>query len=311
MCCDADSAMYLAKQRGRDRFEIFDDLSRAAAAERVLVEGALRNALGPPSRRQAELSVAYQPVFDLSDGHLAGFEALARLTSEDGTTIPPDAFIPVAENTGLISELGSTVLDLGLAGLARWRADHPHAERPATLAVNLSARQAHQSDLQEVVMGTLAAHGLHPADLTLELTESILLDTGSAGLGQLSALRDAGVGIAIDDFGTGYASLQYLTTLPITSLKVDKSFTGGLPGDETSSTIVRAIAALAAELGLTCVIEGIETMSQLAALPVGVLGQGYLLGRPTQVLADVVEWSPVRIAAVDGVRELAHPLLHG
>ncbi|MEO5834464.1 MAG: EAL domain-containing protein [Nakamurella sp.] len=290
---DADSAMYLAKQRGRDRFEIFDELSREEAARLAVVERALRNALGPEAQRQARLRVAFQPMFDLTDGHLVGFEALARLTSADGTSIPPDAFIPVAENTGMISGLGATVLDLGLAGLAQWRADHADAV-PATLAVNLSARQAHQSDLHDLVIGTLAKYGLGPADLTLELTESILLDTGSAGMLQLSVLHDAGVGIAIDDFGTGYASLRYLTTLPISSVKVDRSFTAGLPTDETDATIVRAIAGLAAELGLTCVVEGIETTSQLAALPAGVLGQGYLLGRPTLEPADVAPWSPFR-----------------
>ncbi|WP_196073089.1 putative bifunctional diguanylate cyclase/phosphodiesterase [Nakamurella alba] len=277
---DADAAMYLAKQHGRDRFEIFDDSLRAEVAGRDRVEHALREALGLEPATGARLSVAYQPQYDLTDGRLVGFEALARLIDSSGANIPPDQFVPVAEARGLIAPLGATVLEVSLGDLAVWHRTHPDGPAPK-LAVNFSARQAQQADLSELVLSSLRRHDLSPSDLTLELTESILLETGSSGMRQLGTLHEAGVGIAIDDFGTGYASLSYLATLPISSLKVDRSFTAGMPHEKASATIVRSIAALAAELGLSCVVEGIETERQLAALPAGVLGQGYLLGRPS------------------------------
>ena len=149
------------------------------------------------------------------------------------------------------------------------------------MAVNLSAREAQNADMPSLVLAALARHGLQPADLVLELTESVLVEAGSDTLAQLIALRDGGVKIAIDDFGTGYASLRYLAVLPVDAVKVDRSFTAGLPTDATSVTIVRAVARLAAEMGLACIVEGVETEQQLNALPPGVRGQGFLLGRPT------------------------------
>jgi predicted signal transduction protein with EAL and GGDEF domain len=274
---DADAAMYLAKQRGKNRFEVFDDTLRSDVIERI--EGVLRSALTADDPSSAELSVAYHPVFDLALGRLVGFEALARLTDGEGVSIPPDSFIPVAEDTGLITNLGERVLNVSLDELVRWRAGQVTGS-PATMAVNLSARQVQRADMPSLVRSLLRAHGLHPGDLTLELTESVLLEAGSSTLRQLTELRESGVRIAIDDFGTGYASLRYLATLPVTDVKVDQSFTAGLPHDATSAKIVRSVAALAADLKLGCVVEGIETEAQLAALPVGVLGQGYLLGRP-------------------------------
>lgn len=208
------------------------------------------------------------------------FAALARLTDAEGGPIPPDTFISVAEDSGLIAGLGEAVLDTALEGLVRWRSTHTGTPA-ATMGVNFSARQAQHVDMPALVLAALGRHGLQPADLTLELTESVLLEAGSSTLRQLTELHDAGVGISIDDFGTGYASLHYLTTLPVSSVKVDKSFTAGLLTNASSATVVRAVAALAAELGLGCTVEGIENEQQLNALPAGTLGQGFLLGRPT------------------------------
>ena len=213
---------------------------------------------------------------------MVGFEALARLTDALGNQIPPDTFIPIAEETGLIAKLGEAVLNAALDGLSLWRKRHPDA-RPAVVHVNLSARQAQQADMPAVVRNALVRHGLEPADLILELTESILLQAGSSAIRQLTELHRAGVGIAIDDFGTGYASLRYLAILPISVVKVDRTFTAAMLTDTTSATIVRAIAALSAEMGLSCIVEGIESTEQLAALPAGMHGQGYLLGRPAAV----------------------------
>ncbi len=279
---DADAAMYLAKQRGKDRLEVFDEEMRSDTAERAHVELALRAAFRPGGPSRSELTVAYQPILDLCTGNLFGFEALARLTDNEGLSIPPDDFIPIAEETGLITDLGEAVLDAALGGLVRWRAQHLN-EVPARMHVNISARQAQRADMPMTVDAALARHGLQPSDLILELTESVLLQAGSSALRQLTELHDTGVGIAIDDFGTGYASLRYLATLPVSSVKVDKTFTNAMLTDSISATIVRAIAALAADMGLSCIVEGIETDQQLVALPAGVLGQGYLLGRPSAV----------------------------
>jgi predicted signal transduction protein with EAL and GGDEF domain len=277
---DADAAMYLAKQRGKDRVEVYDGTLHADLLERRRVEHALRSALAPGGPWHPHLGVAYQPVIDLSDGRLVSFEALARLTDSEGQPIPPDTFISVAEDTGLIAGLGEAVLNTAMDGLVRWRCAHSVLPA-ATMAVNFSARQAQHVDMATLVREALTRHGLQPADLTLELTESVLLEAGSSTLQQLTELHTSGVAISIDDFGTGYASLHYLTTLPVSSVKVDKSFTAGLLTDANSATIVRAVAALAAEMGLACIVEGIETEHQLTSLPAGTLGQGFLLGRPT------------------------------
>ncbi|MGV8874292.1 MAG: putative bifunctional diguanylate cyclase/phosphodiesterase [Rhodococcus sp. (in: high G+C Gram-positive bacteria)] len=286
---DADSAMYRAKQLGKDRIELFDDALRANALERAYIEQTLRGALDSEGRGAATLSVAYQPVYDLDSRQLASFEALARLRDDNGVNITPDRFIPVAEDTGLISELGERVLDDALGTLVRWRAANPPtsaSDSPVTMAVNLSARQAQHVDIFEVVGSALGRHRMVPGDLILEITESVLLESGSSVLRQLGELRTSGVGIAIDDFGTGFASLRYLATLPVSSVKIDRSFTSTMTSDATSSSIVRAIINLARDLRLGCVVEGIETLDQLDALPVSVQGQGYLLGRPAEIPFD-------------------------
>ncbi|MDV8024947.1 putative bifunctional diguanylate cyclase/phosphodiesterase [Rhodococcus sp. IEGM 1330] len=287
---DADSAMYRAKQLGKDRIELFDDALRANALERSYIEQTLRGALDPEHRGAATLTVAYQPVYDLGSRVLMSFEALARLRDDDGAGITPDRFIPVAEDTGLISELGERVLDDALGTLVRWRAANPRGSEfaiPVTMAVNLSARQAQHMDMAAVVGAALGRHRMAPEDLVLELTESVLLESGSSMLRQLGELRELGVGIAIDDFGTGFASLRYLATLPVSAVKIDRSFTATMTSDETSSSIVRAIINLARDLHLGCVVEGIETLAQLDALPSSVQGQGYLLGRPDEIPSNI------------------------
>ena len=282
---DADTAMYRAKQRGRNRIELFDDTLRADVVERAHIEQTLRDALDHHHPGPTALSVAYQPVYQLGSGRLTSFEALARLRDATGAFIDPDQFIPVAEDTGLIAALGERILDDSLAMLVRWRAAHPPTsttDPPVTVAVNQSARRAQHANMPAVVAAALLRHGLRPADLVLELTESVLLDSGSSTLRQLVELHASGVGIAIDDFGTGYASLSYLATLPVSAVKIDRSFTASMTSNPVSGSIVRAIIALARELNLGCVVEGIETTDQLRALPGTVQGQGYLLGRPDQ-----------------------------
>ncbi|MBC7678156.1 MAG: EAL domain-containing protein, partial [Pseudorhodobacter sp.] len=291
---DADSAMYRAKRDGRDGTVLFEASQREETVHRARVEALLRRTLAGGGLGDA-LRVEYQPVFRLATGQAVGVEALARLTGDDGVEVPPEEFVAIAEQGVLVTALSEAVLEQSLADLARWRRASPFADR-LRVAVNLSARQAQDPSLSRRVLGRLEAAGLVTTDLVLELTETVLLTAGLPVLTQLRELRAAGVNIAIDDFGTGYASLRYLATLPVTALKVDRSFTAGLPHDGTCATIVKAVIGLAEDLGLACVVEGIETAEQLSALPPGVLGQGFLLGRP--VSADrAAELMPEWVAA--------------
>jgi PAS domain S-box-containing protein len=216
----------------------------------------------------------------------------------EGRAIAPDVFIPLAEDNGLIAPLGRRVLETACGDLAGWHARHP-SRRGLGVSVNLSARQADLTDLTAEVRDALACTGLAATLLTVELTETVLVEAGHATLAALHTLREMGVRIAIDDFGTGYAGLRHLAQLPITGLKIDKSFTMGLPDDPTSVTIVRTIASLARDLDLSCVAEGIETDAQLLALPSGLVGQGWLLGRPV---------SCAEIDALLGDRSFGRPL---
>jgi predicted signal transduction protein with EAL and GGDEF domain len=287
---DADSAMCRAKALGKDRCEIFDEHLRVEAVERGRVEKLLRTALaakghtspaGHPSgvarRPVGELWVAYQPIIDLKTERIEGVEALARLTDSEGRSVSPEYFIPIAEDTGLIGPLGRFVLEQACQDLGTWQRT---LAAPLGVSVNLSARQAGLAGLVEQVESALHAGQIPPGQLTLEVTETVLLEAGQSTMTALHALRTLGVLISIDDFGTGYASLRYLTQLPVTGVKVDRSFTMGLPDDPTSNAIVQSVAGLARELSLSCVVEGIETIEQLQALPSGVHGQGFLLGRP-------------------------------
>ena len=270
---NADLAMYHAKRRGKDRHELYDDSMRRRSTAQADMEAAIRRAL-----EDGAVEAHYQPVVEL-DGHgVVGVEALARIRRPDGTLLLPGDFIPVAEDTGLIVPLGTFMLTSACAQVARWRTG---TGRPLTLAVNLSARQAARPDLGTVVLDALASSGL-PADaLHLELTESVLLEADRATLEMLEQLRDKGVQIGIDDFGTGYASLRYLRHLPVSFLKVDREFVDRMTSSRDDEVIVRTVMRLAADLGLHCVVEGIETQEQLDMLAADhAFGQGYFFGRP-------------------------------
>ncbi|WP_372594241.1 EAL domain-containing protein [Actinotalea sp.] len=314
---NADAAMYQAKAHGKARTEVFDRALRDDALDRAHVESVLRSALRVtaalatphaadiPASAEPTFWVEYQPVYDLDTHTLAGAEALARLMDGSGRIIPPDQFIPVAEETGLIGRLGRRVLDTACRDLASWHAALP-ARSDLRIAVNVSARQAAHEDLLSDVESALARHEVPPGCLTLELTESVLLEAGRSTMATLTSLRSRGVRISIDDFGTGYASLRYLAQLPVTGVKVDRSFIAGIPQDPMSVSIVRAVRGLARDLEIECVVEGIETALQLAAVPDGVLGQGYLLGRPMPA-ADLHELIAA-CAGRPGSRRAARPL---
>jgi EAL domain-containing protein (putative c-di-GMP-specific phosphodiesterase class I) len=223
----------------------------------------------------------YQPIFSARTGTLAGFEALARLADGAGTPIAPDVFIPIAEETGMIRALGAFMLDQAVGQLSSWRSRWREFS-DVTMAVNVSALQVGHASLAHDVRGALAAHGLQPSDLVLELTETSLLQAGRSSITALEELRADGMGIDIDDFGVGYASLRYLATMPVSGVKIDRSFTAGLPDDTVSRKIVRAIAALTADLELDCTVEGVENAAQQSALPAGVRLQGWHTGIPME-----------------------------
>jgi diguanylate cyclase (GGDEF)-like protein/PAS domain S-box-containing protein len=266
---DADMAMYRAKSRGRSRVEVFDRNMHTLSARTWQLERDLRTAVA-----EGALQVHYQPQVGVADDVLHGVEALARWTLPSGEQVPPSEFIPVAEDTGLIGDLGAHVLRVACRDVARTDV--------GVVSVNISARQLVDPDLTRVVAGALEDAGLPGWRLCLEITESVLMDDAPGLLHTLKRLRDLGVGIAIDDLGTGYSSLRYLKRLPVTQLKVDTSFVGGMGEDPEDDAIVAAIVGLGAALGLEVVAEGVETPDQLRRLrELGCpLAQGYLVGVP-------------------------------
>jgi diguanylate cyclase (GGDEF)-like protein len=291
---DADAAMYEAKRRGHGQVEVFSSRLRRAALNRLDLEVALRAALAA-----GELSVAYQPEYRLPAGTLAGVEALVRWTRPDGTAVPPGDFIPVAEDSGLVVELGEFVLREACAQAAAWRRKHP-AFADAHMWVNLSARQLERDDLPGLVLDVLDATGLPPQRLGLEVTESAVVADVRAARQRLSALTALGIRIAIDDFGTGYSSLSQLIDLPVDVIKIDRSFVSRMPG-EAGNRVVAAVVQLAHALGMTTIAEGVEDADQLRALRELHCdeAQGYHLGRP----ASAEALAPV-LAALD-----RHPAL--
>jgi diguanylate cyclase (GGDEF)-like protein/PAS domain S-box-containing protein len=276
---DADSAMYLAKARGRDRCELCDDQLRHLASERLDMERHLRRSLD-----QGELIVHYQPEIDVATGALVGTEALARWKHPDKGLLEAGAFIGMAEETGLIVSLGRWILEEACRQAGEWQRRHG---APATIRVNLSPRQLTEPDLVAMVAAAIQRSGLAPGALCLEVTETALMEDLERSLSILGELRALGLRLAVDDFGTGYSSLAQLKRFPVDVLKIDRAFIDGLGRNESDTAIVEAIVALAASLGLEVVAEGVEHEVQLAELVR--LGcqraQGYLLGRPDSAAA--------------------------
>ncbi len=255
---DADIAMYRAKERGGGCYELFDSSLGVRVKERRELELDVRSAV-----EHQQFHLHYQPVVSLN-GCLRGFEALARWDHPERGPVSPGEFIPVAESTGTIVELGQWILSQACHDLARWRA------RPGwgglTMAVNLSGRQLARPGLADSVAAVLHSSGLEPSALCLEMTESVLMDDAVAATTALTAIHDLGVQLAVDDFGTGYSSLLYLRRFPVDALKLDRSFVAGVDDNPLDSTIVRSVIDLAHSLGLMSVAEGVETSGQLRAL---------------------------------------------
>lgn len=274
LLADADAAMYHAKDQGRGRVAVFDARLRAKLEDRLAVEHALHRVL-----ERDELEVWMQPVHALDSGEVIAFEALVRWRHPSRGLLAPDAFLSVAEDTGEIATMGAWILREACARAARWPMG---ADGPLRLAVNVSPVQLLRGDLPEVVVEALTASGLEPSRLELEITESVYLEADDAVTGQLLRLADMGVSIAMDDFGTGYSSLASLRELPITVIKLDRTFVSGLGRRTLDEAIVRSTVQMTTAMGLAVVAEGIETPDQHAHLrDLGChRGQGYLFSPP-------------------------------
>jgi len=276
---DAQVAMYRAKEHGGG-YELFDRAMRRRTSERLDLERDMRRAL---DRHEFELH--YQPIVSLDEQRIAGLEALVRWRHPQRGLVPPGAFIPLAEESGLILPLGRWVLQEACRQLARWAAD-PDIDVPY-VSVNLSGRQLAQPDLPEEIAELLRVTGVCPDQLALELTESVLMEETESPTAVLERLRGLGVRLMLDDFGTGYSSLNYIKRFPVEAIKIDRSFVSGVAEDESDRHIIRAIVSMAAGFDVKLVAEGVETLDQARWLRhLGItLVQGYGFGRPVPVSA--------------------------
>jgi diguanylate cyclase (GGDEF)-like protein/PAS domain S-box-containing protein len=296
----ADTAMYQAKRAGRDAYALYSD-DAGDSHRRLTLTARLRRAL-----EEDEFRLHYQPVYDLGSGHLCGVEALVRWQDPTAGLVPPDQFIPHAEETGLITRIGAWVIEAACRQAAEWTA----LGLMPRMAFNASPRELRDESYVERVAGALARHGLRPRQLLLELRETPMHESARTQE-VIERLHRLGVQLALDDFGTEHSSLSRLRELPVQVLKVDRSFLRGVPGDPAGEGVVRAIATLGAGLGMDVVAEGIETAEQLrfAARAGCGFGQGYHFSRPlpaaevTSLLTSSL--APTRRAAPASGRSLA------
>jgi diguanylate cyclase (GGDEF)-like protein len=280
MLGDADVAMYCAKRSGRGRAVVFEPSMHDDVATRLTMRSELQHA-----QTSGQLWVAYQPIVRLDTGLVEGVEALMRWTHPERGAIPPSEFIPIAEESQMIVELGTWVLRQALAEVTRWRGARPDLG----LSVNVSVRQIADPDLPAIIASALENSGVDASALTLEITESLLMDDPEASHRRLVALKDLGLHLAIDDFGTGYSSLAYVRQFPVDRVKIDRSFVRGLAADSPEDVgVVKSVLSLCQSLHMSTVAEGIERPEQAAILAeLGCdLGQGYLFAAP----APAREW---------------------
>ena len=271
---NADMAMHEAKQKGKNSYAMFTKEMDTIVQRRIMLEGSIRNALD-----RGEFRVFYQPKVNIQTGAIVGMEALVRWQREDGEIIPPDEFIHVAEEIGLIVELGEWVLTTACRQTMLW---HQQGHGHLGIAVNLSSKQFQNDRLLSQVQRKQDQFGLPENCLTLEITENIVMDDVESAITMMKQFRGLGIRLSIDDFGTGYSSLAYLRRFPINELKIDKSFIIDTPHDEEASNIVKSIVSLADHLNLKIVAEGVETMAHVEFLKT--LGistvQGYFYSKP-------------------------------
>jgi diguanylate cyclase (GGDEF)-like protein len=272
----ADVAMYRAKDKGRDRYEVFRPEMGDSPLRRFGLEGDLRRAV-----EREEFVVHYEPIVSVRTGETVGVEALVRWKHPERGLLVPAEFVPLAEETGLIATIGRWVLRAACRNAREWQWRCPRDHHP-NISVNLSARQFRDPQVVGIVRDVLRETGLEPGSLVLEITESVAMNDAALTIAILSQLKNLGVKLAIDDFGTGYSSLSYLKRFPVDVIKIDRSIVAGIGQDSGDSAIVSATIALAHALGLEVVAEGVETAVEVAELrALGCdFGQGYYWWRP-------------------------------
>jgi diguanylate cyclase (GGDEF)-like protein len=268
----ADVAMYYAKSRGKNNFQLFQQDMEGKALKRLALESAMRKAL-----EKKEFVLHYQPQVDLASGKTLAVEALIRWPRPDLGIVGPSDFIPVAEESGLIIPIGEWVLRTACRQAKEWM----DAGTPLRVAVNLSGRQFSDENLVANILAITKETGLPPEMLELEITESMLMDNKDASVSKLEELKSAGFMLSVDDFGTGYSSMSYLKRFPIHALKIDRSFIQELPGNLDDAAITKAIVSMAQSLGLAIVAEGVETTGQMEFLRENgcKVSQGFFFGR--------------------------------
>jgi len=274
---NADSAMYRAKNAGANTFHFYSPEMTERAFDRILMEKNLRVAL-----KKSEFEVYYQPQYDLQTFQMIGLEALIRWPHPTLGFIPPFTFIPIAEETGMINEIGAWVMESACRQICLWKQKNELIQR---VSVNMSAKQLQQDNLVDLIKETLITTGCNPDWLEIEITESYLMSNPESAILKLEQLRALGVSIAIDDFGTGYSSLSYLKKLPISKLKIDKSFVDDVPTNPDDVAITKAIIALGKSMKMKLIAEGVETIEQQEFLKANGCDevQGYLYSKPMPV----------------------------
>jgi len=273
LCQSADAAMFHAKRNNRE-YHVFDASMKHAMVRKLKIQKLMLAAL-----QRGEFRPQFQPLYDLGSGELVRFEALCRWSSPELGDVPPSEFIPVAEETGFISQIGLSILRESCEQARNWQMN---GRRPVQIAVNVSALQFARDEFVENVAEILRSTGLAPELLELEITESVLVRDPQESIEKMQQLREMGVSLSIDDFGTGYSSLSYLQTMPVNAVKIDRSFTASLGRNSTAVTMIKSVIAMGRTLGLRVVTEGVENEGQLNI--VRQLGsheaQGYYMGRP-------------------------------
>ncbi len=289
---NADTAMYQAKRQGRNAIQRYSEQQTESARHRMQLETALRRAV-----EQERLQVWLQPQVELGTGKLTGFEALCRWPDPERGMVSPNDFIPLAESTGLIVPIGEFVLRAASRLIATWRKQNL---TPPPVAVNVSGRQLRRLDFLSALCTILEEEECRPEWIELEVTESDILKDAEPAIATLHGIREMGISLALDDFGTGFSSLSYLKRLPIETLKIDRSFISGLPGDPNDRAIVQAVLAMGRSLGLRVLAEGVETPAQVSALRLMgcTLAQGYRFGRPAspETFTPQIEVGKIHIA---------------
>jgi predicted signal transduction protein with EAL and GGDEF domain len=290
---NADLALYVAKHNGRNRFAAFAPGMDVAAQARRQLETDMRNALASD-----QLRLVYQPLVDINTREVSGYEALLRWEHPERGTVMPVDFIPVAEETGLIVQLGEWVIRTGLTELAHWHA-------PISLSINLSPTQMRSGNLIPTIINALARANVDPGRVEFEITETVLMHDTDANLAVLHRLRDIGVRISLDDFGTGYSSLNYLRSFPFDKIKIDRCFVTDVDVRTDCQAIVKAVTGLATSLGMTTTAEGVEHEAQLEELRAQGCSQvqGYLFSHavPADQLTDLRRRAPILPHAADTV----------